>query len=425
MKIDNPTLYAIDVKSIQFPGAIMYSARIARNIPLDYSFTFISNFNLLHALWMIYLHAKGFSLLDLGILEGTFHITSFLMEVPTGAVADLRGRKQSRSLGRVFALLSLFFLRFSTSLKMQMAGFVLSAVSYNLESGAGEALVYDSLKSLGIEAGYKRIAGRRELIYQLASASAIPVGGYLASRISYDTVFLFMAVVISLSLINTMFMTEPPLNKESSGISGHLMKRILHSIVMQTTESLKVIRRNPRVALLILFTESIFVFITTFYYYLQTYWKEEGMSEFRIGIVIAFQCLVSGVCGLYAQRAEKRFGETGLLVILPLIQLFCLWGMALSAAKTPFYILTGISEGILFVAVSDYINSDIPSLFRATILSFRSMVFSILMIVLFPFLGWMGERWNLESGFIFCAATALLLYLFFLKYSLPVIKNMK
>jgi hypothetical protein len=68
---------------------------LSRNIGLDYSFTFLSNLNLLHALWMIYLSLKGFSLLELGLLEGIFHITSFLMEVPTGAVADLWGRRGS------------------------------------------------------------------------------------------------------------------------------------------------------------------------------------------------------------------------------------------------------------------------------------------------------------------------------------------
>lgn len=41
---------------------------------------------------MIYLAGKGMSLTQLGLLETIFHITSFTMEVPTGAVADIFGR---------------------------------------------------------------------------------------------------------------------------------------------------------------------------------------------------------------------------------------------------------------------------------------------------------------------------------------------
>ena len=406
----------------------MNTSRIARNIPLDYSFTFISNFNLLHALWMIYLHMKGFSLLELGILEGTFHVTSFLMEVPTGAVADLWGRRNSRVLGRLFALFSLVFLRFSSSLGLQMAGFALGAISYNLESGAGEALVYDSLKYLDREKGYKKVAGWRELLYQAAMAAAVPLGGLLAYRISYDMVFMIMAFVILLSLINGLLLCEPPyegMNSKDSVIkeTGNVFRKGGQSLVYQTGESLKVIKGNPRVALLILFTDSVFVFTTTFYYYLQTFWKGEGLTEFRMGGIIAIQCIFSGLCGLSAHHVEKRFGEKGLLMGLPLIQLVCLWGIALSPVKAPFFIMTGLAEGILFVAVSDYINRDIPSALRATILSFQSMVFSILMIIFFPLLGWIGDSRSLELGFTVFAASALVLYLLFLKYSMPHIKK--
>lgn len=401
----------------------MNSRRIAGNIPLDYSFTFISNFNLLHALWMIYLHIKGFSLLELGILEGAFHLTSFLMEVPTGAVADLWGRRQSRALGRIFALFSLLFLRFSSSLGMQIAGFAMGAVSYNLESGAGEALVYDSLKALDRESFYKRVAGIRELCYQAASASAILLGGFLAFRIGYDMVFCLMGAIILLSFVNALLLAEPPLERTLSSSSGPLIKKISGSLRDQCRESLNVIRKSPRIALLILFSETVFVFATSFYYYLQTYWKGEGKSEFHIAVVIALQCLVSGLSGLAAPAVEKRFTETGLLNFLPLVQLVCLWGIALSPWKEVFFMLTGVAEGILFVALSDYINKAIPSEFRATILSFQSMLFSVLMILIFPLLGWIGDRWTLELGFGLSALIAVSLYLLFIRYSMPVIKK--
>ena len=67
-----------------------------RNIILDYILTFIRNLNFTHGIWMIYLNqVKGFTLLEVGLLEGIFHIASITMEVPTGIIGDLVSRKFS------------------------------------------------------------------------------------------------------------------------------------------------------------------------------------------------------------------------------------------------------------------------------------------------------------------------------------------
>ncbi len=86
----------------------------AANIGIHYLYTFFSNLNLTHGLWMIYLASRGFSLVQLGILEGVFHVTSFLMEVPHRAVADLWGRQgqpESQAVGRMHKLAGMFLAR--------------------------------------------------------------------------------------------------------------------------------------------------------------------------------------------------------------------------------------------------------------------------------------------------------------------------
>ena len=76
----------------------------------NYLFTLLQNIDLTRGIWMIYLASKGMSLTQLGVLETIFHLTSFTMEVPTGAVADLFGRKISRIIGRAFSLISVVLL---------------------------------------------------------------------------------------------------------------------------------------------------------------------------------------------------------------------------------------------------------------------------------------------------------------------------
>jgi MFS family permease len=382
---------------------------LSRNIGLDYSFTFLSNLNLLHALWMIYLSLKGFSLLELGLLEGIFHITSFLMEVPTGAVADLWGRKNSRVMGRGFFIASQFFLWFSDQFVFLAAGFILTAISYNLESGAGEALVYDSLVTLEKENNFMGIRSRKELIFQLSSIIAFLSGGYFATK-DYNIVFTATITLAIFSLINAFFMIEPPINRQENSQSGSIVLKIINSLIKQSKDSILVIRKEVRIAYLIVFTEGIFVFSTCQYFYLQTWWKSEGFSEWYMGIVFAAQCIIAGLSGLAAPGLDKKIGEFRLLLFLPVLLLFSLWGVALSSWKALFFILTGSLEGVLIVTVSDYINKLIPGEFRATILSYQSMVFSLLMILLFPLMGWLGDKYSLILSFKVIAVTATALY---------------
>ncbi len=385
---------------------------VRHNIRLDYSFTFLNNLNLLHALWMIWLSMKGFSLWELGILEGIFHITSFLMEVPTGAVADLWGRRNSRILGRLFFLGSTLLIWHADQFLFQVAGFILTAVSYNLESGAGEALVYDSLVHLKKESLFMGVRGKKELIYQFASIVAFLTGGYLATR-NYNLVFMLTLMITFLSAINAFFMMEPPLGKERVDQKGGLFKRVVKSLIDQTANSLAVIREEPRIAFLIFYTEGIFVFTTTQYFYLQTWWKFAGYNEFYMGIVFSVQGLLAGLSALAAPKLDKKIGEEKLLLFVPVLLLISLWGVAFFHFKALFFILTGSFEGILVVTISDYINKMIPSGYRATILSYQSMVFSLLMVFLFPLVGWLGDRFSLDLSFLIIASTGSGLFLLY------------
>ncbi|MBZ9633871.1 MFS transporter [Clostridium sp. FP1] len=157
-----------------------YKNKLRKNVFKNYIFTFINRFDLTRGIWMIYLASKGLSLTEVGLVEAIFHITSFLMEIPTGAVADIWGRKASRICGRISTLIAAIILIYSNSFWGFVIGFIVSALSYNLESGAGEALLYDSLKEIGEEKKYMKVLGKNEIIMQMAHTWGLLVGGFLS-----------------------------------------------------------------------------------------------------------------------------------------------------------------------------------------------------------------------------------------------------
>jgi MFS family permease len=365
--------------------------RLKKNISKNYIFTLLQNIDLTRGIWMIYLASKGMSLTQLGLLETIFHITSFTMEVPTGAIADLFGRKTSRVLGRLFGLMGLILMLFSNNFYWFAVSFIFSSLSYNLESGAGDALVYDSLKEINKEDQYMRISGNKELFYQIASTISFLAGGYLASK-SYRIAFILSIIIGSITILQSLTFFEPNTYKSEAKGSKKMFSAQLKTSIM-------VLKSNTKIGALILFVQIIMTFATCMFYYLQNYLKGMGYNEAKIGLIYAIASIMAAITATQVHKIEKHIKEKGLLLIMPLITAACICGIALSKYHFVFFIILMITESIIYVAVSDYINKIIPSENRATILSFASMAFSFFMITLFPFIGMIGDKYSLMVAF--------------------------
>lgn len=382
-----------------------YIEKLRSNINKNYVFAFLKNLDLTRGIWMIYLATKGMSLAQLGILEGIFHVTSFLMEVPTGLVADIYGRKFSRICGGFFSLISIILLIFADDFYLFAGSFIFSALSYNLESGAGEALIYDSLKELDDEDKYMKVAGKQELFFQFGQVTSYILGGYLATK-NYYFAFSVTIVFIVLTIIQSFTFTEP--NIELGHEQNDSIRKILKK---QVTDSLSAIKTNKKIGFFIIFIEIILAFGTSLFFYLQNYLKANGHTEFYIGIVFALSALAGAFTASQAFKIEKAIKEKGILIIMPILSIACVWGIAISSHPSVYYVLMMAIEGLIFVAMSDYINKLIPSKNRATILSLSSMVFSFFMIFIFPLIGKLGDMYSLNTAFKVLAISGTILAL--------------
>jgi MFS family permease len=378
--------------------------QLKRNVNKNYIYTLIQNIDFTRGIWMIYLASKGMSLTQLGLLETIFHLTSFTMEVPTGAVADIFGRRTSRIVGRIASLISVIILLLSNHFWMFAISFIFTALSYNLESGAGDALIYDSLKEIGEEDQFMRVNGNKELFYQTAGTISFLLGGFLAVK-SYSVAFALTIVIGIAAIIQSLTFVEP-------SIGGNCEEKGKENIfVRQIKDSLKAIAKNPRIGSLIIFTQSIMAFCTCIFYYLQNYLKADGYNEAAIGAIYAVSALAAAATATQVHKLERVIKEKGILLIMPIVTIACIWGIAFSKYHYVLFIILMLTESIIYVAVSDYINKMIPSENRATILSFASMAFSFFMITLFPLVGIIGDRYSLSVAFISLGAVGSFLVL--------------
>ncbi len=372
---------------------------LKKNIYKDYLFTLITRFDLTHGIWLLYLASKGLNLFQIGLMETIYHISSFLMEIPTGAVADIFGRKTSRILGRVSTCVAITIMIFGNNVIWFAVSFFFTALGNNLESGAGDALIYDSLKELNIENDYMKVRGRNELFFQIAKTFSLIIGGYIAT-LSYTSVYMIALVFAVISIIHAFSFTEPQI--------GRVQKKqnIWETFSHQVVSSFKVMSGKKELVEMIIALEIFSTFYTTEFFYMQNHLKSLGHSEFQIGIILSIGALLAAFTATQAYKLEARFKIKKILTVTIIAAVMLFWGMTINGVeKYAFIFLTAI-EGLLFVVMGDYINKLIPSDKRATILSFQSMIFSLFMIVLFPIVGKLGDHYGLRNAFILVAVGA-------------------
>lgn len=374
------------------------------NIKKNYVFSFLMNFRLSSGLWMIYMASRGMSLTQIGFLEGIFHVTSLTMEVPTGSIGDLFGRKLSRSMGRCLSFASILILIGSTSFLHFTAFMILAALSYNLESGSGEALVYDSIKYLGREDRFMSVLGKQEAVFQVSSVGALLLGGLLGT-FDYHLAFWTSVGIIGFSIFYSLSFTEPPISESETRNPKSLL-----GFFVQISESFTLIAGDRKVSFLIFFVQAILAFSTCIFFYMQNYWKGLGRNEFQIGVFLAIGSFLAGLMAMKVHRISFLLKEKKVLIVLPLISVLAMWGVAFSTNKLPFFLAISIVESMLFVAGTDYLNRLIPSKSRATVISFSSMVYSLTMIIIFPIFGRIADRVSFGVAFFSLAVAASFLY---------------
>lgn len=371
-------------------------SKVYKNIQKEYLFQFVKSSSLSEAVWVLFLAARGMNLIQIGLIESIFHITGMLMEVPTGFVADRYGRKTSRIIACGVALASSIIMIGSRSFWGYVLGFVLSALSYNLESGAGDALVYDSLVECSKEQEYMKVKGRTNLCYQLAHILSLVLGGILA-RVSYELVYGLTAVIHLISLIICLGFEEPTVVQESKELS----------LFRHMGQSLNAIWQHRAILPFMLHLEVFSLFYTTVYFYFQSFMKESGYQEHQIGVMLAAASALGAVVSLSAYKVERLLGEKRMILLTGLLPSIIFGALAFTSAEPVVLMLMAGFEGLMFVVLGAYIHKRIPSEHRALLLSFESMLFSTMMIVFFPIIGGVSQYFGFKNAFVLIGALSL------------------
>ena len=146
-----------------------------RNVKLFYLIGGGMSFWLVEAVWYFY-WSKLASFSQIGTIFAVLTLVWIFLEIPTGAIADMFGRKRSTIIGAFFLSLGSISLVIATNFWYLIIGGLLQNIGRAFISGSLEALVYDDLKKNNLEESYNDVIAAQTKIRYVAYAIATLVG---------------------------------------------------------------------------------------------------------------------------------------------------------------------------------------------------------------------------------------------------------
>lgn len=304
---------------------------------------------------------------QMAIIEAVMQLSQLLSELPTGAIADLLGKKASVIIGRIIGVISLIMYATTTSFVGFIWYAVVSGIGDSFVSGAKDALLYDSLKQDKRETHYTKASSKLSLIFQLSFAMAILLGGIL-SLWGYTTAIYASVTSYSIVLILSFWLKEPALDTE---------KFTLPRYIRQFRQGFRELFKTPYVRDISLFyigvggiTWSAMMLFNT------SLLTTIGYTTFQIGIIVAAIRLLNSSVLFGALHLNALVTKRRAYLVFPIIMMLCYLPGILLTKELAILAVGGsiFASSARWVILGGYVNEHYDSKNRATALSTLSML---------------------------------------------------
>ena len=360
------------------------------NITGLYLIKFAKWFNLVMPVMVVFYQRNGLDMQSIFWLKSVYSSAIVIMEVPSGYMADIWGRKKTLLLGGILGAAGFGLYSFSYGFWAFAVAEVVLGVGQSFISGADTAMLYDTLKAAGKEKEYIKQEGWITSTGNFSEAIAGICGGVLAA-LSLRMPFYFQFAVASAAIPGALLLKEP---------KNQLIERTksFRSTLLTVKESFS--HAKLRAALLLAsFTGTASL---TFAWFVQPYFQEAGLPLSLFGIMWTLLNLTVGVSAIFSFKIKRRLGGKNTLMLivagLSLGYFLSAWEISFAGISVlvGFYIVRGIAHPIL----KDYINQYTKSEVRATILSLRDLLIRVNFAIIGPLLGYFTDHYSLKTALI-------------------------
>ena len=357
----------------------------------------------------LFLLDAGLSNTEAFAANAFFTVGQVIFEIPTGVVADTRGRRFSFLLGAATLLLSTLLYLLMWNARAPLLGWAVASIllglGFTFFSGATEAWLVDALRATNFGGSLESVFGRAQTVSGAAMLTGSVAGGIVAQATDLGVPYLLRAAMLGVTLVVAFaFMHDLGFSPKRGGGPVAEVRHVFRG-------SIEGGWRNPPVRWLMIaapFTGGVgfYAFYAAQPYLLQLYgdpnaYTIAGLAAALIaGAQIVGGLIVSWVRQFFSRRTHALILggvlSVGLLFLIGMIPTFWVAIALLAGWALVFAIGMPLRQA--------FINGIIPSEQRATVLSFDSLMSSVGGVVAQPGLGRAADVYGYGVSYVVAAA---------------------
>lgn len=351
-----------------------------KNINVFFTFSFLACFRPHWPIAVLYYQSITGSYASAMMVFSIIFFSQAALEVPTGLISDLLGRKKTMVAGAlcVFVALLLYASGFNTW--VLFAGAFFEGIGRSLFSGTDKALLYETLQEQEHSNQFETVYGKVGSFEQIALGVSAVIGGFLA-LFSLQLVMWVAVIPALLSFICSFYFVDIKTKSKVKQSANVMLKKAFQGLV-----------ENRRLRLVSMaeildfgFGEATFYFQAAFFNLLIPQWL--------IGLVRGVHHLCGALGFWTAGTMIKRFGHKILLiggnVITSLISLLVL---LIPSPMSPFVMaILNVEYGYTSTAQNGLMQREFSDQQRSTMGSIVSLAGSLVFSVVSILLGYIAD----------------------------------
>ncbi len=390
---------------------------------------FLKNLDFSEPFLILFYLSLGMNFLQIGILVSFLNICINIMEIPSGALADLYGRKNSMLVSMGSYILSFIIFGFSSSYPPLFAAVFFFSVGDAFRTGTHKAMIFDWLRINDRLSERTKVYGYTRSWSKYGSALSVAIATVIVifSK-SYRWVFIFSIIPYIIGVWNLACYPDY-LNKKLADkvnlklIFRHTFSSIkttfgniyLRKLVVQSMgfEGVFEVTKNYLQPILQAQALVLAVYFT---------FPEKESTALIIGVVYFILHIISAKASrgshIFAGKFKSVQGAVIFMIIAGFILVFLssigiylkLFVIAI-ISYVLYYLIQNLWRPILVAQYDDYAESSV----QATILSIESQTKTAGITIIAPIAGYMADNYGIESSLFMLSFILLLLGLYSMK----------
>ncbi|MDO8507262.1 MAG: MFS transporter [bacterium] len=324
------------------------------------------------ATYVMFLISKGLNLFEVNLVNCVFFTTLFICEIPTGVVADVFGRKVSFIISCFLFSISLFVYAGSNGIWFFVLAEAIGAVARTFESGAFQAWVVDRLKYYDYAEPIQPIFKKEQQFAQGATIVGALAGAFLADKNLAlpwiaGGITTFVAGVLAIFLMKEEYFVREKFS----------FREGLRSMRTTTANSIRYGVKNKAIRFIILVSAVQFFALQAPNMQWQPLFSQHFDSKTSFGFLYVgiSVCIIIGSSLSSLLLKKVRDERMALVVSQAMIGVAIVITAYFSSYQIAILLFLSheVARGAFTPIKDAYLNDNIPSKERATLISFESI----------------------------------------------------